>query len=243
MRNRIFGKRLQNQVQCTVIQNILRYIHFNRKAVVMKHFLNLQIRTHIVDLLADGHRIFAFVQGSPVVPRKRQRRLADIIRTDFQRFPVDQRQGIIQKMRVNLCAERRHLILFLADAALIDFLNQLTDTRQHLIKATRQITDFISFRRNHFHFQVSFLYLGHRLFQLFKAVRHISGESHNHDRREKDAACPHQKNYQKNRLHRTDDAFFRQIARGMPSILLNLLFQENVVRCILLLFFLYLLKV
>ena len=93
----------------------------------MKHFLNLQIRTHIVDLLADGHRIFAFVQGSPVVPRKRQRRLADIIRTDFQRFPVDQRQGIIQKMRVNLCAERRHLILFLADAALIDFLNQLTD--------------------------------------------------------------------------------------------------------------------
>lgn len=67
-------------------------------------------------------------------------------------------------MRVNLCAERRHLILLLADAALIDFLNQLTDTRQHLIKATRQITDFISFRRNHFHFQVSFLYLGHRLF-------------------------------------------------------------------------------
>ena len=30
-------------------------------------------------------------------------------------------------MRVNLCAERRHLVLLLADAALIDFLNQLTD--------------------------------------------------------------------------------------------------------------------
>ena len=146
-------------------------------------------------------------------------------------------------MRVNLRTERRHFILLLADAALIDFLNQLTDTRQHLVKAARQITDLISFRRNQLYFQISFVYLSHCHFQPFKAVCHISGESHNHDRREKDAARPHQKNHQKNRLHRTDDAFFRQIARGMPSILLNLLFQENVIRCILLLFFLYLLKV
>ena len=146
-------------------------------------------------------------------------------------------------MRVNLRTERRHFILLLADAALIDFLNQLTDTRQHLVKAARQITDFIPFCRNQLYFQISFFYLGHCHFYLFKAVRHVSGEFHNHDRRENNAACPHQKNHQKNRLHRTDDAFFRQIARSMPSILLNLLFQKNVVRCILLLFFLYLLKI
>ena len=146
-------------------------------------------------------------------------------------------------MRVNLRTERRHFILLLADATLIDFLNQLTDTRQHLVKAARQITDLISFRRNQLYFQISFVYLSHCHFQPFKAVCHISGKFHNYDRREKDAARPHQKNHQKNRLHRADDAFFRQIARSMPSILLNLLFQKNVVRCILLLFFLYLLKI
>ena len=69
--------------------------------------------------------------------------MADIILSCSQRLPVDHRQRVVQKMRIDLRLQRLHLLTLLPDLALIHLTDQRVDLIQHTVETSHQNTDLI----------------------------------------------------------------------------------------------------
>ena len=152
----------------------------------MHHALDFQIGPCIFQFILHAQRISAPVKRRPVKRGHGQGHAADVILSRLNRLPVDQRQGVIQEMGIDLCLQRPHFRLLLGDFPHIDLVNQRPDASEHLSKAPIEKPDLILRLALHRHLQISLLHLPHPFRQLLDPAadqgggHKIGDDRHNH---------------------------------------------------------------
>ena len=111
----IFRKRLQKEIQDGEGEDIPGNIIGHIKGIGMHHPLDRNIGLCIFQLGFHSGDAASFVQHGPVEGGKQPCHLADVLLSGHDGLPIDQGQGIIQKVGIDLGLQNFQLIFLLCD--------------------------------------------------------------------------------------------------------------------------------
>lgn len=128
------------------------------------------IGTYMVQLLPHPDDLPSLIQADPIELSQILRKLHDFRRIVIHGLPVDQIQGIIQKVRIDLRLQRAQLCRFHIFTQPVLLQHQLAQLLGHITEAAEQLADFIAFLLRYFQRKLPVLYLFHLRIQRYQTL-------------------------------------------------------------------------
>ena len=145
----IFHQRLQGKLQDRISVHAVRNIDFIIHNIPVPELLYFQITAYMRNLLTDRYIIPPLAERRPEKSRQGGNEGDHFFLLSCFRHPYDSIQGVVQKVRINLCLQKFQLRIPKVELLLLNPLHKLTHIRNHLIEAFRQNGCLV--RRIHLH--------------------------------------------------------------------------------------------
>ncbi|MNN07333.1 hypothetical protein D3C81_1201570 [compost metagenome] len=178
----VLDKRLQDQLDDRPVKQRLVQIIMHVQHPAEPNLLDRNVIFDQLDFLFQEDHPFPFFQRDPIILRQMADHLVDLRAALLQGERGNRRQCVIQKMRVNLCLQRRQLRILHGDFLDVHLVDQLLDSGGHLLKGVRQLPDFIVAHRFAFHLEIPPLHLANLLQQHLDPLRNHLRRKENQQR-------------------------------------------------------------
>ena len=139
----IFHKRLENKIRERHSRQGIVDVIGNLNGFAVGQKLYLHIGLDIQEFIFQGGHILSLVQRGPVKGGQQKNHIADFILTGDYGLAVDQRQGIIEKMRIDLCVQDFLLVRLFLQLIFQVYLDIMVDFFHHSGKILEQDSDLI----------------------------------------------------------------------------------------------------
>ena len=139
----VLDERLCDELEDRAVQQLLRHVDLQAYGVLVAHVLDLDVRAGVLDLVAEPHRVFPAAKAQLVEARQSVDHRPYLLRLVFQRHPVDQVEGVVEEMGIDLCLQRLELELLHLFSQAVLLVDELLDLGDHDVEALGKLADLV----------------------------------------------------------------------------------------------------